>query len=79
MKRKNSTKVLAVLLTLVMIFSAIPATVIAAVGEFTAPSGMYTISNTKRQIAPGVTENKNVTNKTSGDAQVQGYAVTVDL
>lgn len=79
MKRKNSTKVLAVLLTLVMIFSAIPATVIAAVGEFTAPSGMYTISNTKRQIAPGVTENKIVTNKTSGNEQVQGYAVTVDL
>lgn len=79
MKRKNSTKVLAVLLTLVMIFSAIPATVIAAVGEFTAPSGMYTISNTKRQIAPGVTENKIVTNKTSGNEQVQSYAVTVDM
>lgn len=79
MKRKNSTKVLAVLLTLVMIFSAIPATVITAVGEFTAPKGMYTISNTKRQIAPGVTENKIVTNKTSGNEQVQSYAVTVEM
>lgn len=79
MKRKSTRKVLALLLSLVMLFSAVPATVVSAVGEFTAPKGMYTISNTKRQIAPGVTENKLVTNKTSGNEQVQSYAVTVEM
>ncbi|MCM1545014.1 MAG: phosphodiester glycosidase family protein, partial [Ruminococcus sp.] len=78
MKHSGLTKTLSVILSLVLIFSTV-SMVAGAVGEFTAPEGMYLISNTQSKIAPGVTENKIITNKDDGQSQVQGYAVTVDM
>lgn len=78
MKRSKFTKCLALVLSLLLVLS-LPMTSFAAVGEFTVPDGMYLVSNTQKKIAPGVTENRIVTNKTSGNEQVMGYAVTVDM
>lgn len=78
MKHSKFTKALSVILTVVLLLTTV-SVVAGAVGEFTAPDGMYLISNTQSKIAPGVTENKIITNKTDGLSQVQGYAVTVDM
>ncbi|MGN1419637.1 MAG: phosphodiester glycosidase family protein [Acutalibacteraceae bacterium] len=78
MKHSKFKKVLSLILTLVLIATTVP-TVAMAAGEFSVPKGMYLISNTQSKIAPGVTENKLVTNKTDGQSQVTGYAVTVDM
>ncbi|MCM1485185.1 MAG: phosphodiester glycosidase family protein, partial [Faecalibacterium sp.] len=78
MKHTKFTKFLSVLLTAVLLLTTVSVAA-SAVGEFTAPDGMYLISNTQSKIAPGVTENKIITNKDDGQSQVQGYAVTVDM
>lgn len=78
MKRSKFTKGLALVLSLLMLLS-LPMTSMAVTGEFKVPDGMYLVSSTQRRIAPGVTENRIVTNKTSGNEQVMGYAVTVDM
>ena len=77
MKNKNLKKVIASFLCLVLMFSTVAIGVSAI--DFTAPSDMYLISQTENKIAPGVTENKIVTNGKDGDSQVMGYAVQVDL
>ncbi len=79
MKRSKFTKCLALVLTFMLVAASVPMSAMAAVGDFTVPDGMYLVSNTQRKIAPSVTENKIVTNKTSGNEQVMGYAVTVDM
>lgn len=77
MKNKSLKKAFALFLSLVLMFSTVAIGVSAI--DFTAPSDMYLISKTESKIAPGVTENKIVTNGKDGDSQVMGYAVEVDL
>ena len=79
MRSKKLTKTLAVLLSVLMIVVSLPLASMAASGSFNVPSGMYLISNTEKKIAPGVTENKIITNKADGQSQVTGYAVTVKM
>lgn len=76
MKNKNLKKAIASFLCLVLMFSTVAIGVSAI--DFTAPSDMFLISKTESKIAPGVTENKIVTNGKDGDSQVMGYAVEVD-
>ncbi|MDO4379685.1 MAG: phosphodiester glycosidase family protein [Clostridia bacterium] len=77
MKNKTLKKAIASFLCLVLMFSTVAIGVSAI--DFTAPSDMFLISKTESKIAPGVTENKIVTNGKDGDSQVMGYAVEVDL
>ena len=76
MKNKSFKKAISTLLCLVMIFSSVAIGVSAI--DFTVPSNMFLISKTESKIAPGVTENKIITNGKDGDSQVMGYAVEVD-
>ena len=77
MKNRTFKKVIASFLCALLIFSSVA--VGASAIDFTAPSDMYLISKTESKIAPGITENKIVTNGEDGDSQVMGYAVQVDL
>ncbi|MDY5991750.1 MAG: hypothetical protein SPI93_06865, partial [Oscillospiraceae bacterium] len=77
MKNRTFKKVIASFLCVLLIFSCVAVGVSAI--DFTAPSDMYLISKTESKIAPGITENKIVTNGEDGDSQVMGYAVQVDL
>lgn len=77
MKNRTFKKVIASFLCALLIFSCVAVGVSAI--DFTAPSDMYLISKTESKIAPGITENKIVTNGEDGDSQVMGYAVQVDL
>lgn len=77
MKNKTLRKATSVLLCVLMLFSSVALG--ASAFDFTAPSDMYLISKTESKIAPGITENKIVTNGQDGDSQVMGYAVQVDL
>ncbi len=77
MKNKTLKKAIASFLCLVLMFSTVAIGVSAI--DFTTPSDMFLISKTESKIAPGVTENKIVTNGKDGDSQVMGYAVEVDL
>ncbi len=77
MKHRKSTKTLALFLSLIMALSSIPFAA-TAVGEYTETDGRYLIANTQTKIAPGITENKIITNDESGNAQAVAYAVTVD-
>ena len=70
-------KTLAVLLSALMVFTAAPLIANAAYG-YVALEDTYLISDTERRIAPGVKENRIVTNKTSGQQQEMIYAVSVD-
>ena len=76
MKNKTLRKATSVLLCVLMLFSSVAMG--ASAFDFTAPSDMYLISKTESKIAPGITENKIVTNGQDGDSQVMGYAVQVD-
>ena len=78
MKHKNLTKSLALLLAVVMACSGLSLTAAAASG-YTPHGDFYKISETEYKIAPGVTENRVVVNKTSGDQQETVYAVSVDV
>ncbi|MBQ6067667.1 MAG: phosphodiester glycosidase family protein [Clostridia bacterium] len=49
-----------------------------AAGNYTPTGDFYKISETEYKIAPGVTENRVIVNKTSGMQQEMVYAVTVD-
>ena len=77
MKNRTFKKAIASFLCALLIFSSVA--VGASAFDFTPPSDMYLISKTESKIAPGVTENKIVTNGKDGDSQVMGYAVQVDV
>lgn len=79
MKNRNFLKTLSVILAVVMAVLSCGSAAFAAAGDFTERDGIYLISNTMKKIAPGITENCIITNKASGQSQVTGYAVTVDL
>ena len=51
----------------------------AAASGYTPRGDFYKISETEYRIAPGVTENRLVLNKTGGDQQETVYAVSVDV
>ena len=76
MKNRTFKKAISALLCMVMIFSSVAMGVSAF--DFKVPSNMFLISKTESRIAPGVTENKIITNGKDGDSQVMGYAVEVD-
>jgi len=73
MKNRTFKKAISALLCMVMIFSSVAMGVSAF--DFKVPSNMFLISKTESRIAPGVTENKIITNGKDGDSQVMGYAV----
>ncbi len=77
MKTKPLTKVLALLLTALMVFTSVSVAAFAATA-YTPTGDFYKISDTEYRIAPGVTENRVIVNKTSGTQQEKVYAVTVD-
>lgn len=77
MNHGKSIKILALFVSLIMIVSSLPMQAFA-VGEYTETAGRYLVSNTQTAIAPGITENKVVTNDATGSAQAVAYAVTVD-
>ncbi|MBR3552821.1 MAG: phosphodiester glycosidase family protein [Clostridia bacterium] len=81
MKTHPFKKALALMLTLLLIGTCIPLAASAVVSsDAYSPTGdFYLISDTKYNIAPGITENRIITNKTSGTQQETVYAVTVDL
>lgn len=79
MKRSKILKTLSVALAVLMTIMSCGSAAFAAAGDFTERDGIYLISNTLKKIAPGITENCIITNKASGQSQVTGYAVTVDL
>ncbi len=76
MKNRTFKKAISTLLCMVMILSSVAMGVSAF--DFTVPGNMFLISKTESKIAPGVTENKIITNGKDGDSQVMGYAVEVD-
>ncbi len=79
MSSKKLKKALALALSLLMIITAVPFTSLAIdfnpVGD---DKGIYLVSDTKTNIAPGITENKIITNNKTNSAQVRGYVVTAD-
>ena len=77
MRNSKTKKALSLLLSLILALSTL--TVAAGAAGFTAPDYMYLISDTQSVIAPGVVENKVITNDASGQNQVMGYAVSVDM
>ena len=77
MKTKPLTKALALLLTALMVFTSVSVAAFAATA-YTPTGDFYKISDTEYRIAPGVTENRVIVNKTSGTQQEKVYAVTVD-
>jgi trimeric autotransporter adhesin len=89
MRKTKLTKILSLVLSTLMVFSSCAVMAYAAPTSgdtstttgsgFVVPDNMYLVSDTQQNIVPGVTENRLVTNATSGDAQVVGYAVSVDL
>lgn len=80
MRKKSNNKILSRLLVFLMViaFVGTDASVVAA-ASITPPDGTYVISNTEQKIAPGITESKIVTNKTSGNNQNIDYTCEVDL
>ncbi|MGN0486776.1 MAG: phosphodiester glycosidase family protein [Acutalibacteraceae bacterium] len=78
MKHSKLKKCLALCMSMLLILAMVPASVFALM-DFTVPDGMFLVSQSERVIAPGVIENKIVTNKTDGQSQVMGYAVSVDM
>lgn len=89
MRKTKLTKIMSLVLSTLMVFSSCAVMAYAAPTSgdtstttgsgFVVPDNMYLVSDTQQNIVPGVTENRIVTNASSGDAQVMGYAVTVDL
>ena len=77
MKRSKLFKGLSVLLTLTLLFSTLAIAAYADYG-FVALEDTYLISDTQRRIAPGVQENRIVTNDSTGQRQEMIYAVSVD-
>ena len=82
MKKGSSfSKLLAVLLSLLMLVSVLPMSAFAAVDltEDTFPDDTYLISKTDYSIAPGVEETHLILNNADGTRQNMGYAMTVQL
>ena len=77
MKHTRVTKITALFISLLMILTSFPLTSLAAF-EYKETGGRYLVSNTQRGIAPGVTENKVITNDETGNAQAVGYALEID-
>ena len=77
MKTTNLKKALALFLSLMLLLSSVAVLASAASG-YTPTGDFFKISETEHKIAPGVTENRVIVNKTSGDQQEMVYAVTVD-
>ena len=75
--RTNIKKTLALFLTLVLALSSVSLLASAASG-YTPAGDFFKISETEHKIAPGITENRVIVNKASGDQQEMVYAVTVD-
>lgn len=78
MKHSKLKKCLALCMSMLLILAMVPASVFALM-DFSVPDGMFLVSQSERVIAPGVIENKIVTNRTDGQSQVMGYAVSVDM
>ncbi len=81
MKIHPIKKALSLALVLLLACTCLPMAVNAAVDSsaFTPTEDFYLISDTKYNLAPGITENRIITNKTSGTQQETVYAVTVDM
>ena len=81
MKTHPFKKALALMLTLLLVCTCIPFAASATGGSsaFTPTEDFYLISDTKYNLAPGITENRIITNKTSGTQQETVYAVTIDM
>ena len=80
MKHKLLRKTLSVFLATVLALSGLSclAVPVLAASGYTPTGDFYKISETEYKIAPGITENRVVVNKTSGNQQEMVYAVTVD-
>lgn len=79
MSHKKLKKSFAVLLAVLMVLTAFPLSTLAIeFKEVADGNGIYLVADTKTPIAPGITENKIITNDQTNSAQVRGYAVTVD-
>ncbi|MBQ6420092.1 MAG: phosphodiester glycosidase family protein [Clostridia bacterium] len=77
MSTRSFKKCLALFLSLLLILTSL--SVLAAAASTYTPTGdFYKISETQYKIAPGVTENRYILNKSSGMQQETVYAVTVD-
>ena len=76
MKNTKATKVIALFVSVLMILMSFPLTSLASSG-FVEPDDMYLVSDTETKIAPGIKENRIVTNNLDGNSQVNGFAVTV--
>ena len=82
MKRKTShVKALSVILSVLMLLSALPVSVFAApeLNAGTLPEDTYLISKTDYRVAPGIDETQFILNNEDGDRQNLGYALTVEL
>ena len=77
MKTSNLKKALALFLVLMLSLSSVSLLASAASG-YTPTGDFFKISETEHKIAPGISENRVIVNKTSGDQQEVVYAVTVD-
>ncbi|MBR5411049.1 MAG: phosphodiester glycosidase family protein [Clostridia bacterium] len=77
MKHSLLKKALSVVLTAVMLLTTVSLIAFADYG-YVALEDTYLISDTERRIAPGVKENRIVTNNSTGMQQEMIYAVSVD-
>ena len=77
MQKQIAKKSLALFLTVLMLLSSVSLLAGAASG-YTPTGDFYKISETEHKIAPGISENRVIVNKTTGDQQEMVYAVTVD-
>lgn len=79
MSHSKLTKSFAVLLSVLMVLTVLPLSGFAIdFKEVADGNGIYLVSDTKTPIAPGITENKIITNDQTNNAQVRGYAVSID-
>jgi len=78
MKTEVFKKILAVLLSVVLLGSSLSVAAFAA-SAYTPVEDTYLISDTERAIAPGVVENRVILNNSTGTQQEMVYAVTVDM
>lgn len=79
MRSKKLSKVFAIFLAVLMVMTAFPLSTFALeFKEIADGNGIYLVSDTKTAIAPGITEDKIITNNQTNNAQVRGYVVSVD-
>ena len=82
MNRFTLKKALCVLMSLALLLSTMSVMAFASSGFAADPesnaTGIYLVSDTETNIAPGIKENKLITNDASGNKQEMIYAVTID-